>query len=167
MLSKDDCNNMTNRLMNALIVVSCDGKIEKANKAACRLLGYEEKELINQPFELIFKGQAALDVIKPGALLPNDLVLAGRSEKIYISKSGEKIPVLFSVTPLGDAEDRPAGFVCEAQDIRDRKRTEELLWESEARYRRLVDNIDLGINLIDLDYNIVRVNHHGSVTGNS
>jgi PAS domain S-box-containing protein len=44
------------------------------------------------------------------------------------------------------------------QSAIERKQIEEKLRESEERYRSVVDNIDLGINLIDSDHNIVMVN---------
>ena len=44
------------------------------------------------------------------------------------------------------------------RDITGRKRIEEALLKSEEHYRSVVDNIDLGINLIDADHNIVMVN---------
>ena len=115
-------------------------------------------------FHMILKGEITSHGIETDALPSKRL--SSSVEKIYTSKDGEEIPVLFSASALNDAAGQVQGFVCVANDIRDRKRSERAMEESEARYRSLVENIQLGINLIDSDHNILMVNRYQSKTFN-
>lgn len=143
--AKEYADNIVNSMTNSLIVVSPEGKIQYVNPTTCSLLGYEENEIVGQPIdtifaegkeELPFKGPGLADLIKEGA--------ARNLEKTYLSKDGEKIPVLFSMsvirekdnTPLpplnlrggeGELKGRIQSIVCVAQDITDRKQAEEAL----------------------------------------
>ena len=131
--AKNYTENILRSLMNALIVVTPDGTIQAVNVAACSLLGYSEAELVGWPMTKILsisdiaspdQGTGLADVIRHGAL---------RSvEKVYRTKDGRSIPVLFSGSMMYDDTGSVQGIVCIAQDITERKQTEELRRQKEA-----------------------------------
>ena len=70
------------------------------------------------------QGTGLADVIRHGAL---------RSvEKVYRTKDGRSIPVLFSGSIMYDDTGNVQGIVCIAQDITERKQTDELRRQKEA-----------------------------------
>ena len=115
------------------MVVTPDGTIQAVNVAACSLLGYSEAELVGWPMTKILavsdsaspdQGTGLADVIRHGAL---------RSvEKVYRTKDGRSIPVLFSGSIMYDDTGSVQGIVCIAQDITERKQTDELRRQKEA-----------------------------------
>jgi len=138
--TKNYTENILRSLMNALIVVAPDGIIQAVNIAACRLLGYSEAELMGWPMSKILaasdiasldqgtgladEGTGLADVIRHGAL--------HGVEKVYRTKDGRSIPVLFSGSIMYDHAGRVQGIVCIAQDITERKQAEELRCQKEA-----------------------------------
>ena len=79
-----------------------------------------------------------------------------RFETSYLTKTGRIIESEISVKQI-QFGDKPA-IMHVSRDITERKRTQEVLLKSEELYRNLVENIDIGVNLIDSDHNIVLVN---------
>lgn len=124
-VSKNYVDNIIESMINTLIVVSADGKITRANAAACALLGYEEKELVNGPIEMIFERQASTESPPFHKALTDGPI--SNIEKIYVSRTGKKVPVIFSSSVIHDADNGFQGVVCVAQDITERKQTEEQL----------------------------------------
>ncbi|HEY6000342.1 MAG TPA: response regulator [bacterium] len=68
------------------------------------------------------------------------------------------LDVEVSTSLLRDPDGRITGGIEVVRDITARRRAEEALRESEARYRTLVENIDHGITLIDTRFRIVMAN---------
>jgi PAS domain S-box-containing protein len=94
-------------------------RIKATNEGVAQLLEYEESELIGQPVSLLFGGDApTFAAIERGGQDPL------RAEKVCRSKSGVSIPVLFSARPLKAADDVTSDVVCVALDIRERKKLE-------------------------------------------
>lgn len=120
-VSRDYVDNIINNMMDTLIVASRDGKIMRANAAACVLLGYDEKELIGRPIETIIaeKPENAPDL---GDFFTQHSIFSG--ELFYQSKDGGRLPMLFSSSVMYDGRHNVLGIVCVAQDISERKRTE-------------------------------------------
>ncbi len=147
-VSKEYVDNIVNNMVEALIVVNPDSSIKKVNHSTLNLLGYEEDELIKKPIAIIiadeeFKRDGIEDLIKKG--------FVGGAEKNYLSKQGEKIPVLFSSSVMREKDGNVQGVVCIASDITKRKQSESALKESEERYRTLVEAIPDIVYRIDVN----------------
>ena len=115
-----------------LLVIDRSGAIEAVNVAAASLLEYTEADLLGRPAADLFvrgdapSGRQIRSVAGPDGVL--------RAEKVLRARSGKLIPVLFSATLLHTAAgslDDDRGFVCMAVDIRDRKRLEVDLRQSQ------------------------------------
>ncbi len=120
-VSKDYVDNIIRSMIDTLIVINSDGRIKTVNKATLDLLGYKEDELIGKPIEIIW---AAGDSNQPllEELIKKE-VLSG-VEKVYLSKDGRKIPMLFSGSVMS-SQGEIQGIVCQALDITERKHAEE------------------------------------------
>ncbi|MCI5144502.1 MAG: PAS domain S-box protein, partial [Candidatus Electrothrix sp. AR3] len=113
-VSLDYFDMIVTSMTDMLLVIDVSQKDKKivirdANQAACQILEYERDEIIGLPFEEIFIEESLPD------LVPFEAVQG--IERTYLSKSGRKIPVLFSISTLGEKEFIKKGFVTIAQEI--------------------------------------------------
>ena len=133
-VSKEYVDNIIKSMIDALIVVSPDRKIIRCNGAACKLLGYQEKEMVGQPIEMVFGEESTNDHSGIGDVFARGFV--NNTEKAYLRKDGREVPVLFSASIMRDRNKRIQGMVCVAQDITARKRSEKEKKELEAQLQR-------------------------------
>ena len=116
-------------MVDSLIVISLDGTIHKVNRATCKLLGYEESELINQNMNLILPDEA-LSIEE--LILQEEII--DNQETTYLTKEGRKIPIAFSSSLLLKQENSSEEIVCLGRDITQKYMSEKILRESEQRY---------------------------------
>jgi PAS domain S-box-containing protein len=120
-------DNIISTMYDSLILLNMEGEITTVNKAAANLLGYQPDELKGKPLDILFKKEELTDglfkkIIRHGNLKNKDLVSKTRQ--------GKEIPLLLSVSMLRDQAGNPAGFVCVAKDISERKKLEEEIYKS-------------------------------------
>jgi len=139
LVSKDYMENIVESMNDSLIVLSKDLIIQKVNPSTEKLLGYEEKELIDKSVDIIFGREISESLWEDEFLNSN---YKGINER-YLSKKGSMIHVLLSCSVLvtdGECE----GFICVAQDYSLKKVMEEELRESVIKYSSLFSTMNSG-----------------------
>ena len=120
-VSKDYMDNIIRSMMDMLIVLNPDGTIKYVNQALNELLKYKDSEIINQPFsKIIYKNEGEAEI----SSFIEKLLETGsmdQLEKTFITKDGNKIPVLFSGSVMLDAHKKILGIVCTGRDITEMK----------------------------------------------
>ncbi|MCG3110934.1 MAG: EAL domain-containing protein [Candidatus Manganitrophus sp. SB1] len=129
-LDKDYVDSIVDSMMNALIVIDPDGLIKTINRATRNLLKYTEEELVGRPVEFIFADDSPFKGMGSGVF-----------ESTYLSKDGRRIPVLISGSVMRDAAGQIQGIISLAQDITERKKSEEALRESQRVLSTLMGNL--------------------------
>ena len=140
-VSKDYVDNIIKSMIDTLIVTNPDATIRDINQATINLLGYSESELVGKPVGMLFaedpKGRLSGQKSWIDNLIENGIIQ--NTEATYIAKDGRRIPVILSGSVMKSENENIQGFVYIALDITEFKRAEEMVRQSEERYRNLVE----------------------------
>lgn len=129
--------NILLNLSDMVVIASLDHNILEVNNAVCNTLKYDREELLNQSLSKIIEG-----FILISALDLDDITEINSYQNIetnFISKDGGKIPVLLSISNIEYSEKDTKIAVYLARDITERKETEQALWSSETKYKKLLN----------------------------
>ena len=147
-VTKNYVDNIIASMADGLIVIAPDTTIRLANNTAQDILEYEEQELTSKSIIDIFEdGQKIFQV--NAIEKSEDSGAIRRLEANCMSKYGNRIPVLVSVSSMRDRNNEIQGSVYIVHDITERKCAEQALLESEQRFRAIFENALDGILLAD------------------
>jgi PAS domain S-box-containing protein len=137
--------------IDLLCIANTDGYFLRLNPAAETILGYTRDELMARPF---------FDFIHPDDLLRTQEAVSVQLsqhklihfENRYRCKDGTYNWLDWSSVPVGNL------IYAAARDITDRKRSEELLRESEARFRATFEQSTVGFAHVSTEGRFLRIN---------
>jgi len=152
---KDYVESIVGGMADALIVTSAEGLIKKVNKAAADLLGYAEDELLEKPLGLVVPGDRVGGGFPWASREPKS---CAKSEIALLSKSGQYIPMICSISQLTDSSGSVQGMVLTAQDISEVKRAAAKLKESDSQKQAILDGIDTNLAFVNENLEILWVN---------
>src|SRR3954452_22325902 len=120
------------RASDAILVALLDGTLTAVNPAACRLVGYTQEELIG----MNARNLVAHEWLDVAAQQSTRKIAGIESETIYelafVDRLGSRIPVEMRSTIL-ELDGEIVGMHAVARDLRERRRANAALTESEQR----------------------------------
>jgi len=138
---------------DAIASVTLDGVIASWNAGAQRIFGYTESEAVGKSVTILVPPERPdeenkiLETLKAGRRID-------QFETVRVSKTGERINVSVSISPIRDSTGKMVGFSGISRDITERKRLEERLRE----YEKAVEGAEDIIGVVDREYRLLLAN---------
>jgi PAS domain S-box-containing protein len=117
--------NVMDTMVDVLVQIGPDGRVQRANRALYEKLGYEEGDVVGRPVDYVFAApednEQLSDMMTEGELLDRLLSQGHVTDlEVWFARAdGERVPMSLSASVM-DGEDGVAGIVCVAKDISER-----------------------------------------------
>jgi PAS domain S-box-containing protein len=136
--------------------VSADFRIQNANPAYCRMLGYSEKELIGKHLVEITHPEIVEENLEKLAALACGKIDHFEMEKRFIHKDGHTVYGILRANLVRNCAGEPVDTIGSVLDITDRKRAEQALRRNQAMLARAESIAHVGSWQWDLDTDTVK-----------
>jgi len=120
--------NIIRYMGEALLVLNPQGIIVSANPAACRMLRYEESDIVGLSIGDVFEEEDQAEASAFFGIWLEALIRVGALSQIsarLIARDGRRVPILFSRSAVTDEDGAITDIICIAKDMTGYQRIEE------------------------------------------
>ncbi len=138
--SAEKIKSIFNSSQDAISFIEPSGRLIDFNNSALKLYGYaSRKEVKNlNVFNLLPSREQQRAALSLEALAKTGILKAG--QYTLLRKDGQEFPAEVSSSPVRDANGQLIGFVVNTKDISERKKLEDELIASEAKFRAIANS---------------------------
>ncbi|MBX7170242.1 MAG: PAS domain S-box protein [Pyrinomonadaceae bacterium] len=157
--AKQKYENLFETANEGIWTVDKDFKVTLVNAKFCEIIGFPAEELIGKSLIDFFDEVLIKDKTKSEILLSKNR--KGSVDFLFTRPDGKLIWLLVSFSPISDHGEFQ-GLLYMAADITERKNAENMLRESEERFRVLFEQSPIGGMIIDKNASIIDCNESAS-----
>jgi PAS domain S-box-containing protein len=147
---------------DAVIATDIDGRISFMNPVATALTGWPESEAMGRRLDEIFtivnETTRAAAPNPAHEVLERGVVVGLANHTVLIARDGSERPIDDSAAPIRSADGTLFGVVLVFHDVSHRRRTEAELKLSESRFRLLIEQSPLSIQVFSPDGSCIQAN---------
>ena len=141
---------MEESVITGLRAIDLSGRIIYVNPAFCRLVGFDEDELLGAMPPFPYWPDDSYDACQREL----EMSLSGRApasgfEVTIRRRSGERLDVRFYLSPLIDVNGHQTGWMASVADITEPKRVRAALEASQKRFEAVLDGLDAAVFVAD------------------
>jgi len=138
---------------DAVIVTDREGRIERVNRAAAELTGWEPGEAKGRPLGEVFR-IVAEETREPSEnpaerVLREGVVVGLANHTLLITRDGRERAIADSGAPIGEPDGVISGVVLTFRDVTEQRSIEKALQSSERRFRALVQHGADVVSILD------------------
>lgn len=143
-----------------MIAIDSEQRIGLINKKGCEILGYDENEVLGRNWFDNFVPKRFCDEIK--SLFKE--IMSGRAdcpeyhEYPVLTRDGDERLIAWHCTVLRDDKNRIYATLNSGEDITERRQTENALHMSEEKYRKLFENVVVGVGISSISGRVLAMN---------
>jgi PAS domain S-box-containing protein len=119
-IAKQYLENVISYMGEALLLLEPSGKIKAVNPAACRMLGYEEGDLVGMSIGDVFEEEEQEQAKAFMGIWLEALIRTGTISRIdasFIARDQRRVPILFSRTAIMNDAGKITDIICIAKDM--------------------------------------------------
>lgn len=147
---------------DAVITTDAHGRVAYLNAIAEHMTGLSLADALGQPLTSVFNiiNEDTREPVVPPveAVLREGRIVGLSNHTVLIARDGSTTAIEESAAPIRDSAGNISGAVMVFHDVTERRRAEEALRQSEARFRTIFNQAAVGIVLADLSSRFLQAN---------